>query len=251
MSSPAGTPAGRATVVLVHGGFLGPWVWEGVEARLAAAGVPSVGVALPSVGRPPGLGDLTADVAAVRAALERLEAPVVLCGHSYAGMVITEAAAGPASPVTRLVYLTSAIPDVGDTVASLPTSPAPCVVAGTGPDISRLRIDAVSVTDGVMTMSRQGALVGLFHDCAPARAERAIERLRPMNASTGGTPVKVAAWREIPAVHVRAQDDRLPETIAREFVPETVLEVPGGHCPQWSHPDPVADLLIAQAAIAS
>lgn len=65
------------------------------------------------------LADLYDDANAVRAAVDKAGRDVVLCGHSYAGMVITQAAAGPHPAVRHLVYLAAAIPDAGDSLATL------------------------------------------------------------------------------------------------------------------------------------
>jgi pimeloyl-ACP methyl ester carboxylesterase len=84
------------TVVLVHGGFLGPAFWSDVADALGSRGVPTVLVDLPSMGIPTEgrLGDVHADAREVRRVLDSLEPPVLLCGHSYGGAVITEAASG-------------------------------------------------------------------------------------------------------------------------------------------------------------
>lgn len=110
-----------ATVALVHGNFLGPWSWNDVTEVLASAQVPAKTIRLPSSttdGSGP-RGDLYADATQVRAVLDSLRGPVVLCGHSYGGAVMTQAAAGPHPAVRRLVYLTGAAPDVGESLTSL------------------------------------------------------------------------------------------------------------------------------------
>jgi pimeloyl-ACP methyl ester carboxylesterase len=114
-----GAPTG--TVVLVPGGFLGPWVWQEVEAQVQAAGVRTIAVALASVAETDdaSVGGFADDVSAVCAALEEAEPPVVLCGHSYGGAVITQAVAGPHPSVARLVYLAGAAPDAGQSLADL------------------------------------------------------------------------------------------------------------------------------------
>jgi pimeloyl-ACP methyl ester carboxylesterase len=96
-----------ATVVLVHGNFLGPSSWRDVTEILASAQVSAKAIRLPSSttdGSGP-CGDLYDDAAQVRAVLDELRGAVVLCGHSYGGAVITQAAAGPHPAVRRLVYL--------------------------------------------------------------------------------------------------------------------------------------------------
>jgi pimeloyl-ACP methyl ester carboxylesterase len=110
-----------ATVVLVHGNFLGPWSWTDVTEVLTSAQVPAKTIRLPSSttdGSGP-RGDLYADATQVRAVLDSLRGPLVLCGHSYGGAVITQAAARPHPAVRCLIYLTGAVPDVDESLASL------------------------------------------------------------------------------------------------------------------------------------
>src|SRR5918993_3795028 len=88
---------------------------------LAALGLGSRAVELPSCVAPPGasggaMGDMYADADAVRAALEE-DGPVVVVGHSYGGMVMTDAASGQEN-VEHLVYLTSVMPKFDETLAS-------------------------------------------------------------------------------------------------------------------------------------
>ncbi|SFJ51986.1 Alpha/beta hydrolase family protein [Amycolatopsis sacchari] len=94
-------------LVFVHGALVrdGAWWWSRLAPLLAEAGIDSVAVELPSCG---GGGDLHDDAAAVRAALEASDEPALLCGHSYGGMVITEAAAPPAR---RLIFIDSFLPE--------------------------------------------------------------------------------------------------------------------------------------------
>src|SRR5688572_19825136 len=110
-------------IVFVHGAlvFDGAWWWSRMLQPLAALGLGTRAVELPSCVAPPGasggaVGDLYADADAVRAALEEEDELVVLVGHSYGGMVITDAAAGNEN-VEHLVYLTSVMPDHDETMA--------------------------------------------------------------------------------------------------------------------------------------
>ena len=100
--------------LLVHGGFNGGWVWDDVAERLEKAGHEvRVVDQLPSAGtNPASLGDLTTDANHVRQVLDTIDEPVVLVGHSYGGMVITELADRP--KVRHSVYL----PRFGRTGAS-------------------------------------------------------------------------------------------------------------------------------------
>lgn len=110
----------RGSVVLVPGGFLGAWIWDDVVAGLDAEGIRAHALDLTSVGDGAhALGDLRSDARSVRAFLDGLEYPVVLCGHSYGGTVITEAGAGPHPAVAHLVYLAAAVPAPGKSMAEL------------------------------------------------------------------------------------------------------------------------------------
>lgn len=92
--------------VLVHGGVATGWYWNEVAALLRQDGHRVEVPELPSTGTDPAtLGDLQADVAAVRKVLDDAAGPVVLVGHSYAGMVITELANDP--NVNHRVYLSA------------------------------------------------------------------------------------------------------------------------------------------------
>jgi pimeloyl-ACP methyl ester carboxylesterase len=237
-----------ATVVLVHGGFLGAWVWADVVAALDAQGIRAVALDLPSVAAEGGgdVGDFYADAEAVRRVLDGAGPPVLLCGHSAAGAVITEAAAGPHPAVRRLVYVAAAIPDAGDSLASIMADAA----GGTEERPDAGAEPVVVRADGLGELRAEQAEAALFHDCDPARAKAAVERLRPMNMATGTQPLTGAAWRELPATLVRGTLDRMPEAIAPAFFehdPE-IVEIPAGHCPSWSRPELTAEILAFRAA---
>ena len=116
-----------ATVVFVHGACVrdADWWWSRMTAPLAKQGIPSVTVALPSCGEAGDtLGDLFDDVASCRRAIDQVDGPVVLCGHSYGGVVITEA--GADERVDRLIYVTSVMPDSGQSQGEMiGAEPAP------------------------------------------------------------------------------------------------------------------------------
>jgi alpha-beta hydrolase superfamily lysophospholipase len=80
----------EATVVLVHGAWHGPWVWDHIVESLASDGIETVTVDLPSSGADPGgLGDLHDDVAAVQGVLDDIDGPVVILAHSYGGAPVS------------------------------------------------------------------------------------------------------------------------------------------------------------------
>jgi pimeloyl-ACP methyl ester carboxylesterase len=231
-----------ARIVLVPGGFTGAWMWSDVVGSLERDGIVAVAVELPTIGEDSAGADLYADAASVRKLLDSLAPPVVLCGHSYGGAVITEAASGPHPAVRELVYLTAAVPDAGDSMVSL--------MSGAAAQEPGAEAEAVTVRDdGVAILDRQAARRALFNDCAPDRAEQGLRKLRPTSLAGADQPVREAAWRQLPSVYVRGSEDRMPETVAPRFLElaAQIIELPTGHCPNWSRPELVARLLAERA----
>ena len=106
-----------ATVVLVHGAWHGAWCWDLVVEQLLQQDVPVVAIDLPGHGASTEpLTDLHGHGDAVRAALDAIDGPVVLVGHSYGGAVITNAAAGNTN-VKALVYIDAFIPNISETTS--------------------------------------------------------------------------------------------------------------------------------------
>lgn len=238
------------SVVLVHGGFLGPWSWADVATALERRGLVTVVPDLPSMGDPTvrPLGDFYADTREVRRVLDSLSRPVLLCGHSYGGAVITEAAAGPHPSVAQLVYLAAAVPDVNESMASF--EPAEDRVASADPGQHNATAERpVAGPAGSIVLPPELGVAVLFHDCSAERAREAASRLRPMNPAVGAQPVTGVAWRDLPSTLVRCTHDRLPELVTTAYLargPE-VIELPTGHCPNWSRPELVAALLATRA----
>jgi pimeloyl-ACP methyl ester carboxylesterase len=227
-----------ATVVLVHGAGAGAWMWEPLGAELDGRGITHVEVDLPTVGIgvDPGL-DVHADATYVRAVLDRLDGPVVLCGNSYGGVVITEASAGQPR-VKRLVYLAAFMPDAGDELATfLTTNCTPEFVAG-----------AEFGDDGLIRFDPELSKKFAFQQAPPEVATWAADRLRPMAMGFAGAPtVTAVGWRTIPSTYVVCSEDHsiLPEAQRRWAAERATdsVEVPFDHCPQLSHPGEIADLL--------
>src|SRR5580698_5539701 len=102
--NPTGAKSTRA-IVLVHGGFVDGSGWAGVYKILKNKGYNVLVVQNPTK-------SLADDVATTKAAIDSLNSDVVLVGHSYGGVVITEAGTHP--KVSSLVYITAFAPDKGD-----------------------------------------------------------------------------------------------------------------------------------------
>jgi pimeloyl-ACP methyl ester carboxylesterase len=215
-----------AQIVLVPGGFTGAWMWADVAALLEVEGVAAATVDLPTIGEESVGADFYADARAVRELLDGLEPPLVLCGHSYGGAVITEAASGPHPAVRELVYLTAAVPGTGDSMVSLMRTAA-------AQDADAEEEGVTVRDDGLALLDREAARRALFNDCERERAEEGLRRLRPMSLAGADQPVRGAAWTQLPSVYVRGTDDPMPEALAPGFLERTteIVELPTGHCP--------------------
>lgn len=232
-------------VVFVHGACAvdADWWWHRMVEPLAALGLDSRSVELPSCGEQAGAAsgaDLHADADAVRAVLdERPAEPTLLCGHSYGGMVITDAAAGR-DDVVRLLYVTAVVPDTGESLASL-----------AGP---RRAPWVVPRDDGTVVPNTTVDLRGAFlHDCDAEAAEGALRRLGPQSQAAFGQAPRAIAWHSTPSTYVVcAADGATPPERQREFArrASATVELPTGHHPFLSHPKALARVIGETAGIA-
>jgi pimeloyl-ACP methyl ester carboxylesterase len=223
--------ADGATVVLVHGAWHGAWCWEKVTPRLDDAGVAWVAVDLPF----PSFED---DVAATRAAIDGASGPVVLCGHSYGGAVVT--GAGGRSNVQRLVYLAAFACDEGES----PANTAPDASVATA-DLEALLV--LSDDGTVVSVRDEAAAAAFYHDCTPEDVVATVERLRPVQLACLVTPLGPPAWRDKPSTYVVCTEDHavhpeLQRVMAKRCTES--LEWPTAHSPFLNRPDLVAGLLV-------
>jgi pimeloyl-ACP methyl ester carboxylesterase len=233
-----------ATVVLVHGAWHGAWCWEKVIGLLDDAGVPSVALDLPGHGdSTEPLCDLAGDAAALRRVLDGLD-DVIVCAHSYGGVVASEGAAGHPG-VRHLVFISSFPVDVGESATSAATN-AP----DRGVESTELANAMVSHGDGTSSLDPSVAPSALYADCDDDDAAKATARLcRQSWAELQGVATR-AAWKDIPSTYVVCTQDRavppaLQHVLARRCT--RTLEWPTSHSPFLSRPELVADLLVELA----
>jgi pimeloyl-ACP methyl ester carboxylesterase len=215
------------TLVLVHGAWHTPWCWQPLVAELPDVDV--VTVALPSSGTDPqSLGDLTADADAVRSALAEVEGPVVLVGHSYGGMVVTEAATAELG-VAHLVYLCAFQLDAGESLLSS--------VGGEVPPWQEAHPTHLRVTTPEAVF---------YNGVSPELTEQAVSHLQLQSTSSVTQPLSRAAWRELPSTYVVCEQDQAIPVFAQEAMSAhagTVLRLDAGHSPFLSRPAELAALL--------
>ena len=211
---------------------------------LAALGIGSRAVELPSCVPAPGasgeaMGDMYADADAVRAALGEEDEPVVLVGHSYGGMVITDAAVGQEN-VRHLVYITSVMPERGETMTSLGGSREPGPWMDPRPEEGTIGVRAALVPAAFM------------QDCDEEAVAGALKRLTRQPLAVFGQSPRGVAWREKPSTYVVCAEDRATSPkVQSEYAirADRVVEMPTGHHPMLSRPELLARV-IAEAAAA-
>ena len=194
----------KPTVVLVHGAFAESASWNGVIERLYAEGVTSVAVANP-------LRSLAGDAAYVRDVIAAVDGPVVLVGHSYGGLVISEASAGN-DQVAGLVYVSAFVPEPGDSAFSLSAS-APGSTLGEA-------IDAHPIsTGGVELVIRRDRFHEQFAADVPAPVAGlmgATQRPVTEAALKDAAQAPVPGWKDRPSWHVFGAEDRnIPAAVLR------------------------------------
>jgi pimeloyl-ACP methyl ester carboxylesterase len=219
-------------VVLVHGAFADGSSWSEVIVRLQAVGMRVTAVQNP-------LTSLADDVAATRRALAQQDGPTVLVGHSYGGIVISEAGVDP--NVSALVYVAARAVDAGEdfTVLAKAFPPAP----GSGG----------LVTSGAFAQLREDAFLNDFAngvDAAKARALYAVQA--PIAATLFSTArTTVAAWRSKPSWYAVSKHDRMVNPQLERYMATrmkaTTIEVDAGHLSLVSRPQEIAELILSAA----
>lgn len=225
-------------MLLVHGAWGGAWAWGFVQAELDKLGVASTAIDLPSRDRAPSA--LADDATVVRDALAGFSEPAVLVGHSYSGVVITEASAGN-DRVKELVYVCAILPEEGQSTGSL---------MGEDPVPSELGTAIRADDEGMSTLDPDGAKRFLFNDVTDEQAAPIIAALTEHRLAVFGEAPTALGWKEHPSTFILTTEDKVfsPELQRRMSANATrVLEVDAGHVPLLSRPAELAAAIAAAA----
>ena len=219
-------------IVLVHGGFVDGSGWAGVYRTLKQQGFNVSVVQNPTT-------SLADDVRATRLILAQQDGPVILVGHSYGGVVITEAGNDPI--VAGLVYIAAFAPDTGESVASLIKDPPP------GAPVPPI----LPPQDGFLFLDKAKFAASFAGDVDPELAAFMADGQVPWGVEALQGAVGQPAWKSKPSWYLLTTEDRMIPPAAQRAMSgragSTVVEVRASHSVYVSQPQAVVDL-IGQAA---
>jgi pimeloyl-ACP methyl ester carboxylesterase len=219
-------------IVLVHGAFADGSSYDKVIPLLTRQGYNVIAVQNP-------LSSLSDDVAATKRAIAKLTGPVLLVGHSWAGMVISEAGNDPR--VAGLVYIAALVPDAGQSGTDVTKAYPPT------PGLQQAKPDSA----GYLWMTRQGIDEDFVPDLPPAERAIVFATQGPWNSQALSDRVMTPAWKTKPSWFVVGANDRVlpPEyerTIAKH-IGATTTTLTSGHVPMLSQPQAVANVILDAA----
>jgi pimeloyl-ACP methyl ester carboxylesterase len=224
---------GVKNIVLVHGGFVDGSGWKGVYNVLKRDGYSVAVVQNPTI-------SLADDVRATKRVLAAQSGPVILVGHSYGGVVITEAGNDP--KVVGLAYIAAFAPDKGESVATLVQNPMPGAPV---PPILPPQGGYLYLDNSKFAASFAGDVDG---DTASFMADSQV----PWGIEALNGVVTKPAWKTRSSWYLVATDDRMIPPDAQRLMARragsTVVEVKGSHAVYVSQPQPVAAIIEHAAA---
>jgi pimeloyl-ACP methyl ester carboxylesterase len=229
---PAGPAPRVRNVVLVHGAYADGSCWLDVIGRLQAAGLRATAVQN-------SLNSLQDDVAATRRILALQDGPTVLVGHSFAGMIISEAGTDP--KVASLVYVAARGPDAGEDYTALAAKyPRPPASNG------------LVAVDGFAQLSEEAFLKYFAGDVDPIRARALYAVQGRVSTSLFSGRTTAAAWRSKPSWYQVSKNDMTISPDLQRFMAARMkaktIELESSHVSLISHPAEIANLILEAAA---
>ncbi len=222
------TSADVKNVVLVHGGFVDGSGWEGVYKALKKEGYNVTIVQNPT-------NSLADDVAVTKRTLAAQDGPVILVGHSYGGVVITEAGNDP--KVAGLVYVAAFAPDKGESVSALIKDPPPGAPV---PPILPPR-------DGYLFLDKAKFSAAFAADVSKDAAAFMADSQVPWGVEALGGKISEPAWKKKPSWYLVSTEDKMIPPDAQRAMSKRagskVVEVKGSHAVYVSQPQAVASII--------
>jgi len=219
----------RATAVLVHAAWADASSWNKIIVPLQQKGMQVVAVQIP-------LTSLSDDVAAVRRTLKRLNGPILLAGHSYAGAVIT--VAGSHDPnVKALIYIAAIAPDEGETVGTLFHRVAHHLSA---PQLS-------PDSDGLLWLPPGAIASAVAPDASPDEIALMQATQKPISIRCLDEALTHPAWKDKPSWFIIAEKDRMISPDTQHYMAERmgahIYSLPVDHMPLVSAPQEVVQVI--------
>src|SRR6516165_10174697 len=218
----------NATVVFVHGAWADGSSWGTVINSVAEAGLAVICAPLP-------LTTLSDDIAAVKRVVARIDGPVLLVAHAYAGAVI---AGVDDERVRGLVYITALAPDEGETTVEVFTREAP------HPDAPKMAPDE----NGYIWMPHEAILKAFSPNAAADEKVRLEAIQRPINVACIVEKAPAPAWKSKPTWFLIAEEDRMILEKTQRFMAErmkaTIRTAPADHIPSLTMPKPVVEIVL-------
>lgn len=222
------TDLGKVTVVLVHGAWADGSSWEPVIRLLQMQGVRTVAAPIP-------LTSLSDDAAVLRRTITRLQGPVIVAGHAYAGAVIATA---KDDRVKGLVYIAALAPDEGETVAEV------FYRDESHPSAPKLAPDE----DGFIWMPDESFAEAFAQNATPEQIALCRAVQRPISVNSIQEKAPSPAWKTKPAWYLLAEEDRMINPKTQRFMAErmkaTVRSFAVDHTPLLTARDKVRDIII-------
>ena|ERR1700733_3723236 len=222
----------KPTIVLCHGAFADGASWDKVIPLLEAKGYAVVAIHEP-------LSSLADDVAVAKRAIAQQPGDVILVGHSYGGMIITDAGNDP--KVKALVYVAAFAVDANETIADLGKGqPAP-------PWQAQLKVDSA----GFATLPADAIAKYFAPDLTAAEIKLVAATQGPLSTTAFNAKIATPAWKTKPSWYVRAENDQMLDPAGQAMMAKranaTVTSVKASHVVMLSHPADVAKVILAAA----
>jgi pimeloyl-ACP methyl ester carboxylesterase len=221
----------KGNIILVHGAWADGSSWSKVIPTLKNAGYRVIAVQLPEH-------SLADDIATVKRAIELVGGPTVLVGHSYGGMVITNAGYNNTN-VKGLVFVAAFAPNEGQSL-------------GDFVDVTKLPKDLLIVDGGGFAYINPAMFAGaMAQDVDPTEADIMAVVQKPFSTSIFAEKSGPPAWKQLPTWYqVSENDHMIPPDAERMFAKQmnaTAISIASSHVSLVSHPNEIAKLILDAA----